>query len=131
MNDTRPGFNPHRLITLIQQSIHRCELQLDNLTVLTEAATGAYVVTPVIAAMAGAKKVFAITQSSRYGTIEEVKAQKAIPVHLQPSYADLAYKIGDFPHSELAAKEVLSLPMYAELTTGLQTQVAMGVISSI
>lgn len=75
MNDTRLGFNPHRLITLIQQSIHRCELQLDNLTVLTEAATGAYVVTPVIAAMAGAKKVFAITQSSRYGTIEEVKAQ--------------------------------------------------------
>jgi dTDP-4-amino-4,6-dideoxygalactose transaminase len=54
-----------------------------------------------------------------------------IPVHLQPAYADLAYKIGDFPHSELAAKEVLSLPMYAELTTGLQTQVAMGVISSI
>ena len=54
-----------------------------------------------------------------------------IPVHLQPAYADLAYKIGDFPHSELAAKEVLSLPMYAELTTGLQTQVAMGGISSI
>jgi hypothetical protein len=75
MSDTRPGFNPHRLIALIQQSIQRCELQLDNLTVLTEAATGAYVVTPVIAAMAGAKKVFAITQSSRYGTIEEVKAQ--------------------------------------------------------
>lgn len=75
MNDTRPGFNPHRLITLIQQSIHRCQLQLDNLTVLTEAATGAYVVTPVIAAMAGAKKVFALTQGSRYGTIEEVKAQ--------------------------------------------------------
>ena len=75
MSDTRPGFNPHRLIALIQRSIQRCELQLDNLTVLTEAATGAYVVTPVIAAMAGAKKVFAITQSSRYGTIEEVKAQ--------------------------------------------------------
>jgi dTDP-4-amino-4,6-dideoxygalactose transaminase len=54
-----------------------------------------------------------------------------IPVHLQPAYADLGYKIGDFPHSELAAKEVLSLPMYAELTTELQTQVAMGVISSI
>jgi len=38
-----------------------------------------------------------------------------IPVHLQPAYSDLGYKLGDFPHSELAAKEVFSLPMYAEL----------------
>jgi dTDP-4-amino-4,6-dideoxygalactose transaminase len=38
-----------------------------------------------------------------------------IPVHLMPAYADLEYQVGDFPQSELAAKEVLSLPMYAEL----------------
>ncbi|MFM2061640.1 MAG: hypothetical protein RLZZ507_1310 [Cyanobacteriota bacterium] len=40
-----------------------------------------------------------------------------IPVHLQPAYADLGYQAGDFPHSELAAKEVLSLPMFAELSS--------------
>jgi dTDP-4-amino-4,6-dideoxygalactose transaminase len=39
-----------------------------------------------------------------------------IPVHLQPAYADLGYKVGDFPQSEAAAKEVLSLPMYPELS---------------
>jgi dTDP-4-amino-4,6-dideoxygalactose transaminase len=39
-----------------------------------------------------------------------------IPVHLQPAYADSRYKEGDFPNSELAANEVLSLPMFAELT---------------
>ncbi len=39
-----------------------------------------------------------------------------IPVHLQTAYSDLGYKSGDFPHSELAAKEVFSLPMYPELT---------------
>jgi dTDP-4-amino-4,6-dideoxygalactose transaminase len=39
-----------------------------------------------------------------------------IPVHLQPAYADLGCKLGDFPYSEAAANEVFSLPMYAELT---------------
>jgi len=39
-----------------------------------------------------------------------------IPVHLQPAYADPAYREGDFPHSERAASEVLSLPMFAELS---------------
>jgi dTDP-4-amino-4,6-dideoxygalactose transaminase len=40
-----------------------------------------------------------------------------IPVHLQTAYSDLGYKLGDFPNSELVAKEVLSLPMYAELSS--------------
>lgn len=39
-----------------------------------------------------------------------------IPVHLQKAYADLGYQSGDFPHSERAANEVLSLPMYPELS---------------
>jgi dTDP-4-amino-4,6-dideoxygalactose transaminase len=39
-----------------------------------------------------------------------------IPIHLQTIYKDLGYKEGSLPHSEKAAKEVLSLPMYPELT---------------
>lgn len=39
-----------------------------------------------------------------------------IPVHLQAAYSDLGYKPGDFPQTELASQEVLSLPMYPELT---------------
>lgn len=39
-----------------------------------------------------------------------------VPVHLQPAYADPAYGRGSFPVAERAADEVLSLPMYPELT---------------
>lgn len=40
-----------------------------------------------------------------------------IPIHLQPAYEDLGYKRGDFPVTERAARRILSLPMYAELTS--------------
>lgn len=53
-----------------------------------------------------------------------------IPVHLQPAYADLGYAAGDFPVSEAVAAEVLSLPMYPELTTEQVGSVAAAVLAA-
>ncbi len=53
-----------------------------------------------------------------------------IPVHLQPAYANLGYTRGDFPVAERAADEVLSLPMYPELTSRQIERVAGAVASS-
>lgn len=46
-----------------------------------------------------------------------------IPLHLQPVYKNLGYQLGRFPVAEQASHEVLSLPIYPELTIEQQEQV--------
>lgn len=53
------------------------------------------------------------------------------PIHLQPIYASLCYKPGDLPESERAAAEVLSLPMYPELTESQIERVADAVACAL
>ncbi len=47
-----------------------------------------------------------------------------VPVHLQKAHADLGHRAGDFPVSEAAAREVLSLPIYPEMPAAHVDQVA-------
>jgi len=46
-----------------------------------------------------------------------------IPLHLQKAYAALNYRKGDFPISEKAAAEIVSLPMFPQLTAEQQARV--------
>ncbi len=49
------------------------------------------------------------------------------PVHLLPAFADLEYRAGQFPNAERAAREVLSLPMFPELSAEQSEAVARAV----
>jgi len=46
-----------------------------------------------------------------------------LPLHLQPCFAHLGHKAGALPVTERATAEVLSLPVYPEMTTGQQDEV--------
>jgi len=67
--------------------------------------------------------IYAVRTQARQAWQDALQAQGIqsgihypIPVHLLPAFADLGYRAGQFPHSERAADEVLSLPMFPELT---------------
>jgi dTDP-4-amino-4,6-dideoxygalactose transaminase len=50
-----------------------------------------------------------------------------VPIHLTKAYEGLGYRRGDFPVAERAADQVLSLPMFPELTLEQQRRVAAAV----
>jgi dTDP-4-amino-4,6-dideoxygalactose transaminase len=78
--------------------------------------------------------IYAVRTHARQAWMDALQAQGIqtgihypIPVHLLPAFADLGYRAGQFPHSERAANEVLSLPMFPELTESQCKEVASAV----
>lgn len=125
------GFN-HRLDTL-QAAVLRVKLKyLDEWNAArrqhaqqyNELFTGSQVLTPTEADYAEhVYHLYIIRAQDRDGLREYLAERKVytgihypIPIHLQRAYQDLGYQRGDFPITERYADQIVSLPMYAELT---------------
>ncbi len=79
--------------------------------------------------------LYVIRTADRDGLMEHLKQagigtgiHYPIPLHLQRAYTALAYSRGDFPASEKAAAEIVSLPMFPQLTAEQQVRVAVEVL---
>ena len=127
----------------VQAAILRVKLQhLDAWTRARRAVARRYdtllakaVETPAVMPYAThAYNVYAI-RSPRRGAIRDALRAAGVetavhypaPVHLQPAYADLGYGSGAFEQAERAAREVLSLPIYPELSEDRQLTVVNAV----
>ena len=84
----------------------------------------------------GVYHLYVIRTSDREGMMKALKdlgigsaIHYPVPLHLQRAYVSLNYGTGDFPITESAAAEIVSLPMYPQLTTVQQEKVVAGVIA--
>jgi dTDP-4-amino-4,6-dideoxygalactose transaminase len=79
---------------------------------------------------------YTIRSDRRDALCEHLKARSIghrvyypLPLHLQPCFEHLGYRPGQLPHSEAAAREVVSLPIFPDLTEAQQQEVATAVRS--
>jgi len=80
--------------------------------------------------------LYVVRNADREGLMEHLKQagigtgiHYPIPLHLQKAYAGMNYRKGDFPATEKAAAEIVSLPMFPQLTAGQQARVAEAILN--
>jgi dTDP-4-amino-4,6-dideoxygalactose transaminase len=82
--------------------------------------------------------LFVVRVNDRAGLMKHLAAKKIgtaihypIPLHLQDAYRYLEYRKGDFPVAERVASEILSLPMFPQITADQQARVAEAILEFI
>ena len=71
-NDSKDLWVLENIKNIVIDSINKINLDLSNLTVLTEAATGSWSFTPIIAGLAQAESIICITKDSKYGDSTQI-----------------------------------------------------------
>jgi dTDP-4-amino-4,6-dideoxygalactose transaminase len=80
--------------------------------------------------------LYVVRTADREGMIKHLKEANIgagihypIPLHLQKAYTALNYSIGDFPVAERVAAEIVSLPMFPQLTDSQQARVCEEIVA--
>jgi dTDP-4-amino-4,6-dideoxygalactose transaminase len=80
--------------------------------------------------------LYVVRNADREGLMEHLKQagigtgiHYPIPLHLQKAYAGMNYRKGDFPATEKTAAEIVSLPMFPQLTAEQQARVAEEILN--
>lgn len=102
-----PGMNAARVVGLASKCVEDMRIDLRGAIVLTEAATGAYAITPIIAALAGADRVYAFTRPTRFGTVEDVLRQ-TLHLAAQAGVEDIIEVRTDRPISIIEQADVIT-----------------------
>jgi dTDP-4-amino-4,6-dideoxygalactose transaminase len=84
----------------------------------------------------GVYHLYVVRAGDRTGLINHLKEigigvgiHYPIPLHLQKAYVSLNYSVGDFPVTEAVASEIISLPMFPQLTAGQQHRVVDEIVA--
>jgi dTDP-4-amino-4,6-dideoxygalactose transaminase len=80
--------------------------------------------------------LYVVRTADREGLLDHLKKagigagiHYPIPLHLQKAYAAMNYRKGDFPVTEKAAAEIVSLPMFPQLTAAQQDRVVEEILN--
>jgi len=84
----------------------------------------------------GVHHLYVIRSSNREGLMKHLKEagigsaiHYPVPLHMQRAYLYLNYSVGEFPVTESAGAQIVSLPMYPQLSSAQQVRVAEEIIS--
>ena len=100
-------YQHKRAISIIKETISDIGLDLRGIEVLTEVGSNNYIYTPIIAALAGAKKVNAWTRDSSYGLGKDIKAE-CLNLANHVGIMTINIEVNDRPSNQVKSADIVT-----------------------